>query len=99
MNEYGYGKLMDDYRYLEDGRRKVEQWGKGIKEQKMATATQVGGQLRKGAVTVHPVGEGSARIRKMQALQDELARRDIEVEFLPDGMERRSRNQSSFNPK
>jgi hypothetical protein len=30
LKDYGYGALMDDYKWLEEGRRRVEAWGKDI---------------------------------------------------------------------
>lgn len=32
LKDYGYGAMMDDYTWLEEGRRKVEAWGKEIGE-------------------------------------------------------------------
>ncbi len=106
MNEYGYGKLMDDYSYLEAARRKADEWKKEIDEQKLdrpvVTGAVRGGARGRGGLRgggIHAFGEGSNRIRKMQAIQEELARRDIEVQYLPEGMQRRMKNQSTFNAK
>jgi hypothetical protein len=108
MNEYSYGKLMDDYSYLEATRRKADEWKKEIDDQKMdrtpadGIGRGAGGAKGRGGHRgggTHAFGEGSNRIRKMQAIQEELQRRDIEIEFLPEGMQRRMKNQSTFNAK
>ncbi|KAJ9101933.1 hypothetical protein QFC19_005014 [Naganishia cerealis] len=92
MKDYGYGKLMDDYVFLEDGKRKAEQWGKEIIDLKMGSSDCVGeGQndiTRKAAIS-----------GKTLALQQALRERGVYVDFLPEGMERRRRNQSHYNPK
>lgn len=75
MNEFGYGKLMDDYVYLEQGRRKVDGWNKGLDDGKKAVAG------------------------KREGLRNELRKRGCVVDFLPEGMERRMQNSSSWNPK
>ncbi|GHJ85701.1 hypothetical protein NliqN6_2103 [Naganishia liquefaciens] len=76
MNAYGYGTMMSDYVFLEEGKRKVERWGKGIEGIKM--------------------GSGSG---KCAALRGALAGLGVRVDFLPEGMERRRKNQSHYNPR
>ena len=76
MNRYGYGTMMDDYVFLEEGKRRVESWGKGIEG------------MKQGAVS----GKCAALRRALRGL-------GVRVDFLPEGMERRRKNQSHYNPK
>ncbi|KAJ9108920.1 hypothetical protein QFC21_000241 [Naganishia friedmannii] len=92
MKDYGYGKLMDDYVFLEDGKRKAEQWGKEI----------VGLKLGSDRSAEGPGGGGprqAVNSGKTLALQQALREKGMYADFLPEGMERRRRNQSHFNPK
>ncbi|KAJ9115604.1 hypothetical protein QFC20_000929 [Naganishia adeliensis] len=83
LKDYGYGKLMDDYVFLEDGKRKAERWGKEIVGMKMD----------------RDEGGGRQVVGKSLALRRALAERGIDVDFLPEGMERRRKNQSHYNQK
>jgi hypothetical protein len=74
---------MDDYVFLEDGKRKAEQWGKEIVGMKMDRED----------------GGGRQVVGKSLALRRALALRGIDVDFLPEGMERRRKNQSHYNQK
>lgn len=95
MKDYGYGKLMDDYVFLEDGKRKAEHWGKEIVQLKMgAGGDQSGEGHGQGSGARHTAPSG-----KTLALQQALREKGIFVDFLPEGMERRRRNQSHYNPK
>lgn len=84
LKDYGYGKLMDDYVFLEDGKRKAEQWGKEIVGLKMEHREES---------SVKPLPAKSLALKKA------LSEREIQVDFLPDGMERRRKNQSHYNQK
>lgn len=75
--------MMDDYVFLEQGKRKAEAWEKEITGLKMA-----GGE-----------GAGRQVPARVVALKKALEGRGIQVDFLPDGMERRRRNQSHYNHK
>lgn len=79
LKDYGYGKLMDDYVFLEEGKRKAEAWGREIVGMKM---------VKEGP----PAG-------KTVALQRALRDAGVVVEFLPEGMEKRKKNQSHYNQK
>lgn len=74
---------MDDYVFLEDGKRKAERWGKEIVGMKMDRED----------------GGGRQVVGKSLALRRALAERGIDVDFLPEGMERRRKNQSHYNQK
>jgi hypothetical protein len=42
LKDYGYGAMMDDYKWLEEGRRRVEGWGKEIVEKRLVTGDLLG---------------------------------------------------------
>lgn len=114
LKSYGQGMWADDYRWLEEGRRKVTEWGQGTEkdlaalEQGAAAWGGRGGRGGRGGG-----GDRGGRGRggrgggmagrpqrgKTDALRSQLARRGCWVEFMPDGMARRKVNQSSWNPK
>jgi hypothetical protein len=92
MKDYGYGKMMDDYVFLEDGKRKAEQWSKEIVGLKMGTD--------RSTMEGNASGPRQAVLSsKTLALQQALREKGMFVDFLPEGMERRRRNQSHYNPK
>ena len=94
MNQYGWGSMMDDYVFLEDVGRLVESHGAGISRGRyshtMGRSHRPGTRGRGGFT---PAGRGSKR----DLLQMQLSFKDIYVEFLPEGMERRKLNQSKFD--
>ncbi|KAF9263657.1 hypothetical protein L218DRAFT_959186, partial [Marasmius fiardii PR-910] len=106
MNEYGYGELMNDYVYLEEVGRRVKDWGgemvrdgldqntsdKKGKRKAMATS------MRGGRGSRHVSGKGLSK-SKRDVLKLQLEARDIYMEFLPLGMERRRLNQSTWDSK
>lgn len=105
LREYGQGEWAEDYRYLEEGRRRVEGWGQGVKEEELASGSG-SGTRGSGAQTRGRGGDrgrGGGRDRpkrsKTHALQMELRSRGVWTEFMPDGMGRRRLNQSSWNSK
>ena len=109
LNEYTWGKMMDDYTFLEDMGRKVEDWGKEI----------VKGGYMAGAGAAAAAGRGRGRGRgrgergrgrgrgglsgvapvktKRDILRMQLQAQDIEMEVLSVGMERRKVNQSTWD--
>jgi hypothetical protein len=103
MNEYGWGKMMDDYVFLEDVSRKVGDWGREIvrggysfgnvngRDNRGRGRGIRGGRGRGG-------GSGSGRTKR-DVLKLQLEVRDIDVDLLPIGMERRKVNQSSWDFK
>ncbi|PPR03855.1 hypothetical protein CVT26_000853 [Gymnopilus dilepis] len=100
MNEYTWGKLMDDYTFLEEMGRKVGDWGKEIvRGGYMARSDNVNTRGR-GQSRGRGRARGSGPVRtKRDILKMQLEMRDIDMELLPAGMERRKANQSSWDNK
>ncbi|KAF7355070.1 Box C/D snoRNA protein 1 [Mycena sanguinolenta] len=101
MNRYGWGTMMDDYVFLEDVGRKVADWGSEIAKGKFqagaTTAGDRGGRGRgRGRGRMHGSGNGWT---KRDVLKMQLETRDIEMNILPPGMERRKLNQSTWDAK
>jgi hypothetical protein len=97
MNRFTHGTMMDDYVFLEDVGRRVSKWGQDIA--RGGYGTLQGRRGRGGGV----VGQGKPRERisrkKRDVLKLQLELRDIEVDLLPNGMQRRMLNQSTWDPK
>lgn len=103
MNQYGYMALMSDYVFLEEMGRQVGEWGKDI--------IKGGYEMRsnsRGIARGRDRGRGRGRGRggvaaanrtKRDALKMQLDFRDVEIELLPVGMERRTINQSTWDFK
>jgi hypothetical protein len=93
MNEYGWGTMMNDYVFLEDMGRKVSEWGRDITRGGLQVRGRGGGNMRgRGR-------GGGAGHTKRDTLKMLLEARDIDMEQLPIGMERRKHNQSSWDAK
>ena len=93
MNEYGWGKMMDDYVFLEDISRKVGDWGREIVRGGYSFGNGDNrGRGRGGG------GGGSGRTKR-DVLKLQLEVRDIDMDLLPIGMEKRKVNQSSWDFK
>ncbi|KAI9512261.1 hypothetical protein F5148DRAFT_61586 [Russula earlei] len=104
MNRYTHGTMMDDYVFLEDVGRKVSEWGRDIARGGYATLPHrpgpgpgpgprprgAGGRARR---------EEGASGKKRDVLRSQLESRDIEMDSLPAGMERRTLNRSTWDPK
>ncbi|WWD18001.1 hypothetical protein CI109_102448 [Kwoniella shandongensis] len=102
LKEYGQGAWSDDYRWLEEGRRKVGGWGEGVKIEEVSTSTsntRGRGGMRGGGSAGGTRGGGLRRPNRTDGLRKELANRGCEVSFMPEGMGRKKLNQSSWNPK
>lgn len=115
LKTYGQGTWADDYRYLEEGRRKVAGWGEGLEKDLAALTTggpsatregrggavRGGGHLGRGGGPGHGAAGGDMRQKrtKTDILRSQLLRRGCWVEFMPEGMDRRKTNQSSWNPR
>ena len=107
MNEYGWGKMMDDYVFLEDMSRKVGDWGKEIVRGAYSFGSgdnrgmgRGGGRGMKGRGRGGGGGAGGGSGRtKRDVLKLQLEARDIDMDLLPIGMERRKVNQSSWDYK
>lgn len=102
MNEFGWGKMMDDYVFLEDVSRKVGDWGKEIVRGGYSFGNGNGrgnrGRGRGGGGRGRGSGGGSGRTKR-DVLKLQLEARDIDMDLLPIGMERRKVNQSSWDFK
>ena len=103
MNQYGYMSLMSDYTFLEEMGRKVGDWGREIVQRGYNPSAAAGrargrgrGRGRGGARGRNGVGAGAS---KRDVLKMQLDFRDIEVEYLANGMERRTLNQSTWDNK
>jgi len=96
MNKYGWGTMANDYAYLEEVGRKSSEWGLEIvKGGYFANAISSRGRGR---------GRGTKRFQsggraKRDLLKTQLAARDIDMDMLPTGMERRKLNQSTCDKK
>ncbi|WVQ71015.1 hypothetical protein IAR50_000540 [Cryptococcus sp. DSM 104548] len=96
LNQFTQGTWSDDYKWLEDGRRQVASWGKGIKVEEVDGGANAGrgrGRGRGG-----PVGRGQKRSRT-DGMRRELLKLGCRAEFMPEGMGRKKMNQSSWNQK
>ncbi|KAN0131405.1 hypothetical protein V8E53_010782 [Lactarius tabidus] len=95
INRYTYGTMMDDYVFLEDVGRRVGECGEDI--------VRNGYRVLRGGRGRGPVGAGrpgrGAPEKKREMLKLQLELRDIEMELLPSGMERRKLNHSTWDPK
>ncbi|OSC96825.1 hypothetical protein PYCCODRAFT_1420538 [Trametes coccinea BRFM310] len=104
MNKYGYMTLMSDYTFLEDMGRKVGDWGREIVQGGYLASRGTG--AARGGRDARGRGRGRGRggvhgkpASKRDVLKMQLDFRDIEVELLPNGMERRTLNQSTWDFK
>ncbi|KAI0353558.1 hypothetical protein OH77DRAFT_1407052 [Trametes cingulata] len=103
MNQYGYMTLMNDYTFLEEMGRKVGDWGREIVQGGYTARGADGGR---GGRDARGRGRGRGRggahgkpASKRDILKMQLDFRDIELELLPNGMERRTLNQSTWDFK
>lgn len=107
MNQYGYMSLMNDYTFLEEVGRKIGEVGREIVQGGYATSN---GHSANGRGRGDGRGRGRGRGRggaatqgkptsKRDVLKMQLDFRDIEIEFLPNGMEKRTLNQSTWDFK
>ncbi|KAI0068798.1 hypothetical protein BV25DRAFT_1817717 [Artomyces pyxidatus] len=98
MNSYTLGTMMDDYVYLEETGRKVEEWGKDIARGGYAAGKEHGWS-RGGRGQARGRGRGGTQRTKRDVLKMMLESRDVDVDMLPTGMERRALNQSTWDSK
>jgi hypothetical protein len=96
MNRYTYGTMVDDYVFLEDVGRKVGEWGQDIARSGYGTLQQ--GSRGRGGMGPPKTRKGISR-NKRDILKSQLELRDIEVDLLPSGMERRTLNHSTWDSK
>ncbi|KAF8592610.1 hypothetical protein K439DRAFT_1324067 [Ramaria rubella] len=96
MNKYDWGTMANDYAYLEQVGRKAAEWGLNIVQ---------GGLLANGATIGRGRGRGTTSVSrsggkgKRDFLKMQLDARDIDMEMLPSGMEKRKLNQSTWDAK
>ena len=97
MNEYGWGTMMNDYVFLEDVGRRVGEWGMEIGRGGFSTRGSDRGRGRRGR---GGNSSGGANTRtKQEVLKQQLELRDIDMELLPAGMERKKLNKSMWDFK
>lgn len=110
MNKYSWGTMVDDYVFLEDVGRRVSEWGRDIVRGGYRSVNHGGrgGGAMNGSAGGSARGRGRARVRgrgecgghsKRDVLKAQLEIRNIEVDLLPLGMERRKLNQSTWDSK
>lgn len=103
MNVYSWGTMMDDYVFLEDVGRAVEEHGSTITKGGLATTRGDSARGRgrgrgrggRGGGTAASLVGGS----KKDLLSMHLGFKQISIDFLPEGMERRRQNQSRWDAK
>ena len=105
MNRYGLGNLANDYGYLEEVGRKVTEWGRDIGQKGYMDAS-VGSGSRgrargrgRGARGHGGISRQAGRNHRREILRSRLEEEDIEMLLLPEGMERRRLNQSTWDLK
>ncbi|RXK41515.1 hypothetical protein M231_01223 [Tremella mesenterica] len=98
LNSYTQGDWAEDYVWLEQGRRKVAEWGEEVSTS-MESAARGRGGVRGGGRGGRGGRSGRKKNVKLNGLQRQLEERGCIVKFVSDGMERRKMNQSSWNPK
>ncbi|RPD67279.1 hypothetical protein L226DRAFT_499328 [Lentinus tigrinus ALCF2SS1-7] len=109
MNQYGYTTLMNDYTFLEEVGRKVGDWGREIVQGGYTAGQGPTAGRGRGYSRGRARGQGRGRgvsggaagkaASKREVLKMQLDFRDIEIELLPNGMERRMLNQSTWDFK
>lgn len=106
LNTFSQGDWGGDYAYLEDGRRKIAEWGKSLPPSSLGMPDSGrGGRGRGGYQSSRGGGNqgyGGGRKRvspKVEGLRRQLEIMGMDVEFMPEGMGRRKLNQSGWNPK
>lgn len=88
LTNYTQGTWDGDYAWLEATRRQVAEWGEGL-------------EVDAG----RPQGRGKPKPRKkpkevkLDSLRWAMREIGVDVDILPEGMQRRRENQSSWNPK
>lgn len=104
MNQYGWGTMMNDFVFLEDLGRKVSDWGKEIVKGGLDHGANPGGRGRGRGMLAQGRGRGGMARggpsrTKRDILKIQLDIRDIDMELLPNGMEKRKLNQSIWDFK
>jgi len=103
MNKYSWGTMVDDYVFLEDVGRRVSDWGREIVQGGFQNSSKAGGLTDNRGVGSRGRGRGGGGGRgghsKRDILKMQLEAKDIEVDLLPLGMDRRRSNQSTWDFK
>ncbi len=105
MNQYGLGTLANDYGYLEEVGRKVSEWGRDIGQNGYMDASARSGSRGRargrgrGARGRGGISRQAGRNHRREILRSKLEDEDIEMLLLPEGMERRRLNQSTWDLK
>jgi box C/D snoRNA protein 1 len=97
MNRYTHGTMMDDYVFLEDMNRRVSDCGNDIVRSGYGTLRGRRGKGEMGT-RLGKTRNGISRTKR-DVLKSQLELRDIEMDLLPSGMERRMLNQSTWDLK
>ena len=92
LNQYNWGKMADDYTFLEQVGRQVETWGRDITSKGLDTEPR---NFR---------GEGAHKRKKLNHskkdfLRYQLGLRDINMDMLSSGMERNKSNKSFWDSR
>jgi hypothetical protein len=106
-NQYGLGTLANDYVYLEEVGRKVTEWGRDIGQNgymHVSAGSDSRGRARGRGRGGRGRGRGGSsrqagRNHRREILRSKLEEEDIEMLLLPEGMERRRLNQSTWDLK
>jgi hypothetical protein len=96
MNKYGWGDMMDDYVFLENIGRHVGEWGMEIGR---GGFSMRGGERGRGRGRGRGKGTGRNTRTKQDILKQQLDFRDIDMELLPVGMEKKKLNRSIWDFK
>lgn len=100
LKSYTQGTWDGDYAWLESTRRQVAEWGQGLTADEVASAAMRGGATRgRGGRGGGSGGRAPAKRGRLDGLRWAIGDIGAEVDLLPDGMQRRKTNQSSWNPK
>lgn len=97
MNAYGWGTMMRDYSFLEEVGRRASEWGNEIVRGRY--------QAERGKSSrINSLGKTNVRGKrtkgtKRDTLKSYLESVDIDIDLLPNGMERRGLSQSTWDPK
>ena len=94
MNQYNYPAMVNDYVFLEDVGRKVEQWGRSIIRDRLVQRPSPSTKSMRAGKGNNFGSKDSKTFLSMQ-----LSFRDIDMDVLPDGMERHRLNKSLWVSK
>ena len=105
MNQYSWETMANDYTYLEELGRKAAEWGLDIVKGGYMTSAISARRARGRGRERRGLKEGRSGVAKeggrgkRECLRMQLDSRDVDMEILPLGMERRQLNQSTWVAK